>query len=272
MGIGNWELLIMKKLFCVLLCLCLILGCATPQKEGPSVQHGFSTALGGLGYLLLSPIQIAAGLLEGIASLPYYLSTQLQTINQGLVNAQADITLDNTYESAYGKHLSEVPQSGNTGVVFFNMKQATQFFQQVLKQYGISDSEHYILTNIDESSGEYSLLAVIYRSVETIEVIDKYDGKTIHSFSIDERLFYEPYLKDTKGNTLDTIIDWAALSKESIQTQKAQAILITLAANSVLNEKRTPEYWEIEKRWLAGEARDVIKQRSEDIKKRMGVN
>jgi len=152
------------------------------------------------------------------------------------------------------------------------MKQATQFFQQVLKQYGISDSEHYILTNIDESSGEYSLLAVIYRSVETIEVIDKYDGKTIHSFSIDERLFYEPYLKDTKGNTLDTIIDWAALSKESIQTQKAQAILITLAANSVLNEKRTPEYWEIEKRWLAGEARDVIKQRSEDIKKRMGVN
>ena len=261
----------MKKLLILLLCFSFFSGCAMPQREVPSIEHGVSSALNGLGHLSLSPIQIAAGLLEGITSLPYYLSTQRQTINQGLVDAQADITLNNTYESAYGKRISEVSLHGGTGIVFSTMKQATQFLQQVLKQYGISDSSHYILTGIFDRRDQYTLLAVVYRPVDTMTVIDKQDGKTTRSFSFSDRLFYEPYQRDTKGNSLDIVIDWAALSKESIQTQKAQAILITLAANSVLNDKKTPKYWNIEKRWLTGGARHIVKKRNEDIKKRMGI-
>jgi len=175
--------------------------------------------------------------------------------------------LDDTYESAYGKRLSEVPENGETGVVFRRMKHATQFFQKVLKQYGVHESSHYILTRIEESSGKYTLLAVVYRPINTIEVIDKYDDKLRRFYSSVDRLFYDTFKKDVNGKPLDTVIDWAALSKKSIQTQKAQAILITLAANSVLNEKKTPEYWDIEKRWLAGKAREIVKQGSEDMNK-----
>jgi hypothetical protein len=266
-----WSVDMMRQLLIALLCFFLLSACAPPKKDGPSVEHGLSSALAGVGHLLLSPFQIATGLLEGIASVPYYLSTSLQAINQGLIKAQAEITLDDTYESAYGKRLSEVPENGETGVVFRRMKHATQFFQKVLKQYGVHESSHYILTSIEESSGKYILLAVVYRPINTIEVIDKYDDKLRRFYSSVDRLFYEPFKKDVNGKPLDTVIDWAALSKKSIQTQKAQAILITLAANSVLNEKKTPEYWDVEKRWLAGKAREIVKQRSEDMNRRMGI-
>jgi hypothetical protein len=267
----------MKKIRFIFLslCFCMLFGCATPQEkghdEGPSVQHGFSMALAGLGHLLLSPLQIAAGVLEGIASVPYYLSTNLQAINQGLVDAQADVTLEGTYQSAYGTQFNHVPENGDTGVVFLNMKQATSFFQKVLKQYGVLDSPHYILTAIEESNGKYTLLACVYRASQTIEVLGKKDRQLKIALSSKHNKFYESYQYDIKGKTLDTIIDWTAIEKKTIQTQKSQAILLTLAANSVLNEKRTPEYWEIEKRWLAGESEEIVRQRSEEMKKRMGI-
>ncbi len=250
---------------------CLIASCATPPTNGPSPQHGFSTALSGLGHLLLSPFQIAVGLLEGIASVPYYLSTNLNTINQGLIEAQANITLEDTYESAYGKPLSQVPPSGDTGMVFRRMKSATQFFQKVLKQYGVYDNHRYILTSVEENGSEYVLLAVVYRPVDTIEVVDKYNSQRTRSFSATDRLFYEAFATDVHGNPLDKVIDWAAFQKSAIQTQKAQAILITLAANSVLNNKQSPHYWEIERRWFAGEAEQIVKQRAEEMNTRMGI-
>jgi len=261
----------MKRLTIIWLVVWLVFACAVPPKEGPSVEHGLTNILTGLGHLLLSPLQIAAGLLEGIASVPYYLATNLQTLNQGLIAAQADITLDDTYESAYGKRLSNVPENGDTGVVFRRMKHATQFFQRVLKQYGIKDSNDYILTSLEENSDEYVLLAVVYRPSKNIEVIDKYAGKTIRFFSTVDRLFYEPFATKANGQPLDSIIDWAAFPKQHIQTQKSQAILLTLAANSVLNAKKTPEYWNIEKRWLAGEAHDIVVERTVDMNKRMGI-
>ncbi|NJO14646.1 MAG: hypothetical protein HC877_02560 [Thioploca sp.] len=52
---------------------------------------------------------------------------------------------------------------------------------------------------------------------------------------------------------------------------RAQAILLTLAANSVLSHKKTPDYWEIEQRWLAGEAQEIVKQRTEEMNKKIGT-
>jgi hypothetical protein len=259
----------MKKSTIILLSFGLISACASPPIKEEQTVHGL--ALAGLGHSPLSSYQIAAGYLSGIASVPYCFSTSLQTINQGLVEAQADITLDDTYKSAYGKPLKAVPESGDTGVVFDRMKHATPFFQKVLKQYGVSESNYYILTGIEASSGKYTLLAVVYRPTDSIEVMDKREANKKRSLSTVDMLFYEPFQQDATGKSLDTIIDWAALPKESFQTQKAQAILLTLAANAVLNEKRTPEYWDIEKRWLAGKAREIVEQRTKDMNKRMGI-
>ncbi|TGO02059.1 hypothetical protein PN36_31115 [Candidatus Thiomargarita nelsonii] len=58
----------MRQLLIALVCFFLLSACAPPKKDGPSVAHGFSSALAGVGHLLLSPFQIATGLLEGIAS------------------------------------------------------------------------------------------------------------------------------------------------------------------------------------------------------------
>ena len=199
-----------KKTISYLCCFCFISACALPTQKSKLESL--------VGAALLSPFQIAAGLLEGIASVPYYKSTNLRAINNGLIQARAEIILDDTLVS------------------FKTMRQASLLFQKLLKKHNINNYSRYILTAIDEISGKYTLLAVIYRSNNGIKVID-----------------------------------WAALSVSSIQTAKAQTLFITLAANSVLNEKRMPEYWEIKKRWLAGEAREIVEQRTKDMNRRMGI-
>lgn len=262
----------MKRLLVISACLFLLIACANSNQGGPNLGHGLGSAFIGLAHLILSPAQIASGLLEGISSMPYYLSTNLHEINRGLIDAQAKITLDDTYESAYGKRLAEVPESGDTGEVFRRMKHATQFFQTVLKQYGVSDYHNYILTSIDTATDKgYTLFAVIYRPSDSIKVIDKYDGKTVQNFASDNRLFYEPFEKDANDQPLDTIIDWAGLPKNFVMTQKAQAILITMAANSVVSGKRNPDYWEIEKRWIMGEYREIVDEKMSSVRGKMNI-
>ncbi|MGD9367192.1 MAG: hypothetical protein PVH87_15950 [Desulfobacteraceae bacterium] len=108
----------MKKIIAILSALLLIVGCATGNPNGPRADHGLGSAFEGIAHLVLSPIQIAAGLLEGISALPYLISTNIHDINRSMIEAQAAITLDDTYETAYGKRLSKVPETGDTGEVF----------------------------------------------------------------------------------------------------------------------------------------------------------
>lgn len=262
----------MKKTVIILMCLVLFVSCSTPQSGHMNRNHGIGSALTGFAHLILSPFQIAAGLIEGIASIPYYLSTNIHQINKGLIDAQAEITLDDTYESAYGKRLSSVPEDGSTDEVFRRMKHATKYFQKVLNRYGIIDADRYILTSIDTANSDgYTLFAVVHRPSDTINVIDKYTENTYRTFSKADRLFYEPFEKDIKGKNLDTIIDWAGLPKKHVQTQKAQALLITLAANSVISGKRSPDYWENERRWIAGDYIEIVNQKMNKVKARMEI-
>lgn len=240
-------------------------------NNGPSVEHGLSTAGSGLGHLLLSPFQIATGLLEGVASLSYYLTGGLHDINKGMEQAQANITLGDTYQAAYGKSLNEVSDNGNTGMVFSKMSQATNYFQKVLQRNKVANSQRYILTSLDSRGGEHILLAVVYRPYQPITVFDKYSNKNMRQLTVQERPFYEPFQFDSSGKPLDNIIDWAALPKDQIETQKAQAVLLTLAANSVTSDKRSPEYWQNEKRWLAGQEADIVRERESYVKSRMGM-
>jgi hypothetical protein len=263
-----------KKYLALCLCLVFIVACASTDNEGgKKVNQGFGKAALGLAQLVLSPLQIAAGVLEGIASVPYYLSTSLQDINKGMITANAKVTLDDTYEAAYGKRINAVPESGDTGEVFRRMKHATEYFQKVLSRYGVPNAENYILTSIDTANSKgYTLFAAVYRPAGTIKVIDKYDGTTIRTFSKDDRLYYEPFEKDVAGRKIDTVIDWAGLPMDFIKTQKGQALMLTMAANSVVNEKRTPEYWAIEKRWIAGEYEEIVEQKMNSVKNKMKID
>ncbi|MBN1662657.1 MAG: hypothetical protein JW943_03550 [Deltaproteobacteria bacterium] len=261
-----------KRAFTICLCLVLIMACAAPNGSGKSEPHGFGKAVLGVAQLVLSPFQIAAGLLEGIASVPYYLSMSLQDINQGMVAADAKVTLDDTYESAYGKRIKAVSPDGDTGEVFRRMKHATEYFQKVLRRYGLKDADHYILTSIDTATGKgYTLFAVVYRPRDTIRVIDKYDGTTIRTFTKEDRLYYEPFEKNASGGKLDMIVDWSGLSREFIANQKGQALMLTMAANAVVNEKKSPDYWAIEKRWIAGDYEEIVQTKMNSVKNKMKI-
>ena len=263
----------MRKYFSVLLIsMFFITACSTPQHGGPNAGRGFGGAMMGLMHLILSPIQIAAGVLEGVASLPYYAGTALGEINQGMVKAQAKVTLDDTYESAYGKRISQVDPSGDTGEVFRRMKHASEYFQKVLKRQGVANPSSYILTSIDTAKNNgYTLFAVVYRPAKSISVIDKYDGKTIRNFTSEDRLYYEPFQADAKGNSLDVIVDWAGIPNTQYEAQKQQAILLTLAANAVASEKTRTDYWASEKRWIDGQYEDILKTQNQKVEKAMGI-
>jgi len=248
--------------------ICLMSGCTHNPTKGSGAGNGINSFLRGIAHLVLSPLQIAAGLLEGVASLPYYASTGLHEINKGLEDAQANITLDDTYESAYGKRISEVSKDGETNDRFRRMKHASSYLQKILKSYGVDDHESYYLTSIDTANKQgATLFAVVYRPTTSIKVIDKYNHKTVRNFTSADRLFYEPFAKDINGNNLDTIIDWAGIPVESYKSQKMQAVLLTLAANSIIDKKRRDDYWVVEKRWIAGESAIIMNQQNSKTNK-----
>lgn len=258
----------LKYCAALLLSVALFAGCAGPQTGGPDAEHGFISAFRGIGHLILSPFQIAAGLAEGVAALPYYASTSLAAINDGLAKAQAKVTLDDTYESAYGKRINQISADGDTGEVFRRMKHATEYFQKVLVKYGIRDADRYILTSIDTANKQgFTLFAVVYRPAKSVTVVDKYDGRTLQKFTAEDRLFYEPFESDANGKPLDVIIDWAGVPADYYKTQKQQALLLTLAANAVAEGRRRSDYWLAEKKWIAGDTQEVMQKQDEKVRK-----
>lgn len=253
------------------LSLCILSSCAS-TREGPSVGRGIGSAFKGVAHLVLSPFQIAAGVLEGIATVPYLITQDIHEINKGMIDAQAKVTLDDTYETAYGKRIKYVNAKGDTGEILRRMKHATQKFHSILEQYGVKDAENYLLTSIDTAQQYgYTLFAVVKRTPDQIEVIDKYDGKTRRIFNKNDRLFYEPFEKDISGYPLDKVIDWSGMPTDSFKTQKGQAILLTLAANSVINNKVAGDYWGNEKRWIAGAYREITEKKMNRVREKMDV-
>ena len=245
--------------------------CGGPQtKNGPNVNSGLRTAGQGLVHIVLSPIQIAAGALEGVSSLPYFAATGLHQINQQLNASQAKVTLSDTYAAAYGKNFAQINDDGATGQKFSRMKDATDYFRRVLQQHNIPNSDRYLLTSIDTAKNDgYILFAVVYRPERAITVIDKYDGRTRREYDESNRMYYEPFARTADGRALDTVIDYGAVPVEQIGTQKMQALLLTFAANSVSRQKRAPDYWMIESRWINGEYREIIQNKNQAIQQRM---
>ena len=263
----------MKKTCLAVLSTVLVAACAPARVDGPSAEHGFNAFATGVGYLVASPFLIAAGLLEGISALPYFIATDLHAMNQSMLESQARVTLDQTYQHAYQKPLKDVPESGDTGKIFRHISEATEHFQRVLKGYGVEDYDRYILTAVRTADPEgFTLYAVVHRPVDTIRVLDKYGRRRVRMLHPTDQQYYQPFENDVNGAPLDVVIDWAGVPRTSIKTQKGQAILMTLAANSVLINRRSDDYWEAEPRWIAGEYRTIVAERKADLDARMGIS
>ena len=222
------------------------------------------------GEVELSPAQLTKGFVEGISFIPYLSKTKLLTINDILNKTKIKVSLEVAYEYAYDKKLKEAKADGDTGQVFKDMKDATEHFQKILKRYGLKNYSQYVLTAIDTDK-DYMLYATIERKVNFIKVFAKENNTKVLSLNPDDPKYYEPYEKDTLDNPLDTIVDFGAVLKKDAFTQKTQSILLTMAANSVLEKKKSPNYWKIETRWLKGDTQAVMEEREASIDKRIGV-
>lgn len=256
----------MRKLCILLLSTSLIAGCVAHRADAPSPARGLGQALG---YLAFSPVLILAGLFEGIATAPYLIEADLHDMNREMEKANTDVTLDQTYQYAYGQRLDTVPKSGSTGKVFRHMSEATEHFQNVLRGYGVEDYDHYLLTAVRTADREgYTLYGLVYRPERQIRVRD--DHGRVRTLSPGEPSYYRPYERDAGGRPLDVVMDWAGVPRTTIKTQKGQAILMTLAANSVLINRRSDGYWDVERRWVAGDFERIVAERTAQLDQRMG--
>ena len=256
----------MKRIVTVIVSASLAVGCAAPPpSEINHPAYGLGVALG---YVVASPILILAGLTEGIASAPYFVDSDLHEMNRVMTSTAATVDLGRTYEYAYNKPLDTVPSSGDTGGLFRHLKPATVHFQNVLRGYGVENPEHYVLAAVRTADREgYTLYGLVYRPNSSIRVKD--DSGRIRLLTPNDDEFYQPYARDANGQPLDVIIDWAGVPRTSIRTQKGQAILMTLAANSVLINRRSDDYWAVEKRWRAGAFKSVVAAGKATLDRRM---
>lgn len=221
--------------------------------------------------------QMAVGFGQGMAALTYFVEadTGLQEINKQLLIAGKPITIADTYRAAYNQNFYVVSPDGDTSQAFTTMLQATQSFQRILKAADIPNSWDYILTSIDTAKGAkgegYTLFAVAYRPYRSITVIDKYDKKTIRTYTDKDRMYYEPYQYTSNGALLDNIIDWAGVPVKFTARQKDQAIMLTLAANKVQQGGYRNDYWEAENQWIAGNYLQVYNRQYAEIRSMMGM-
>jgi len=256
----------MKKILATLVSASLTFGCTAPPPK--DVQHP-AVGLGiALGYLIASPVLILAGLAEGIAAAPYFVDADLHEMDRVMSSSNSQVSLGRTYEYAYQAPIESVPSDGDTGQVFRHMRPATEHFRKVLRGYGIEDAGNYVLTAVRSADREgYTLYGLVYRPAGAIRVRDASGGTRTLTEADDA--YYQPYAQDAYGRSLDMVIDWAGVPRTSIRTQKGQAILMTLAANSVMINRRSDDYWEVERRWIAGGYKTVVAERKSVLDRRM---
>ena len=102
----------MRKFFFIILSVILIAGCVPLRAGEPSPASALGQVLG---YILVSPALILIGLVEGISSAPYYVSGDIHAMNAEMEAADANVTLDQTYQYAYNRPLRDGAQERGHG-------------------------------------------------------------------------------------------------------------------------------------------------------------
>lgn len=254
-----------------LVILLLFNGCAAPLE----------TVAVGTASLMLAPVMIVAGLAQGLAFLPYTIGTSLDELNRGLIQARA-ITLDDAYRATFGVSLTDPRVDPRTGEVMGEnvgfgqhrpvaLLEATRAFQRLLVSQGmpVEKANHYVIT------GEYTharthgrvLLAVVYRhtGMEPFRVVAK-DTSIVTTLRLEDMGWRTAYEYAVNGQVIDEVIDWVGIDYAILQQNKVVATLMIIAAESVKSGKRSPDYWQVEKRWIAGETTQVMAESSGKVK------
>lgn len=256
-----------------------VCGCAT--GGAPDGRVAAETFGQGLKNLFLSPIMIVSGIAQGIAFLPYTIGTGLTELNKGLLQANA-VPLDDSYKATFGVSIEDKrvdPESGKIkgqDGIYGRYRpeaifEANRSLHRLLVQQGMPEKEarNYVLV------GNYRyaftrnqiLLAVVYRHPgdQPFRVVAKQTG-ILTTFRPDQRGWYEPYERDVDGQALDEVVDWVALDYKVLRQEKVVATLMVLSAESIKSGKRSPDYWQAEGPWMAGETAGVIRQSQNRVK------
>ncbi|MGH9331266.1 MAG: hypothetical protein ACRD09_12550 [Vicinamibacterales bacterium] len=252
-------------------------GCAGPNG-GRLALETFGRGLMGL---VLSPIMIATGILQGLAFLPYTIGTGLAELNRGLIAAHA-VSLDDAYKASYGVSINDPRVNQRTGAVAGEysgfgrhrpeaMLEATRALQRLLVAQGMpaDKAEHYVLTGVytHARTRGHLLIALVYRhpGMQPFQVAAKHTG-IVTTFRPEQMGWREAYERDTGGSVVDEVIDWVALEYPILRQEKVVATLMVLAAEAVKSGNRSADYWDIERRWIAGDTVRIIHEAAARVK------
>jgi hypothetical protein len=64
----------------------------------------------------------------------------------------------------------------------------------------------------------------------------------------------------TSPAIVDEVIDWTGIEYHLLRQDELVATLMVLAAESVKSGKRSHDYWQAERRWIAGDSAEVIRE------------
>ena len=68
----------------------------------------------------------------------------------------------------------------------------------------------------------------------------------------------------------DEIVDWVGIEYSALKRDQVVASLMVLGAESVKSSKRSPEYWETERRWAAGGSSQVMAESASKVNVALG--
>ncbi len=256
----------------------LLTGCA----YHPGVERGLDTFGRGMANLILSPFMIIGGLAQGLAFLPYTIGMGLDDFNRALRDAHA-VTMDDAYRATFKvTSIADPRVDQKTGEVAGEnfgfgqyrpeaMLEATGAFQRLLVSQGMPEAKarHYVVV------GDYSqtrsrghvLIAVVYRqtAMQPFRVTSKQTG-IVTTFRPEQMGWRQPYERDVSGQAIDEVIDWVGIEYAALKQDRLVATLMVLGAESVKSGKRSPDYWQAERRWVAGASAEVMAESSAKVR------
>lgn len=266
-----------RRLACALVAgVVAVSGCAT--QDGRLAMETFGR---GVLNLVLSPFMIVSGIAQGLAFLPYTIGTGLAELNRGFLQAQA-VSLDDSYKSTFNVSISDPRVNQQSGEVSGQeglygryrpeaILEANRAFQRLLMSQGMPEdkAQNYVLTgnyNYAWSRG-HIMLAVVHRHAgrQPFRVASKHTG-IVTTFRPDHRGWHEPYERDASGQAGDEVIDWTGMEYALLRQDKIVATLMALAVEAVKSGKRSPDYWPAERRWMAGETSQIIRESTSRVK------
>jgi hypothetical protein len=260
----------------------LVVSCAAPDGRGPDGRVALQTFGRGVLNLMLSPVMIVAGIAQGIAFLPYTIGMGLDELNRALLQANA-VSLDDSYKATFGVSMTDRQVHQKTGDVYGQeelygrykpeaLLEANRAFHRLLVSQGMPEetaAKYVLVGNYTHAwSRGQILLAVVHR--HTGELPFRVVGKQTNiltMFRRDQRGWYDPYERDGDGRPIDEVLDWAAMEYALLRQDKVVATLMVLAAEAVKADRRAPDYWSAERRWLAGDTARVMQESVDKVKR-----